>query len=67
MAMDPKTEWHNLLFGVRKSIRYHVRRRRFFENWNTVTMAVALIFSSAAVASILGGLAMASGWRPRSR
>jgi hypothetical protein len=52
--MDAKREWHDLLFAVRRSIRYHIRRRRFFETWHLGTMAVALIFSSAAVASVLG-------------
>lgn len=45
---------HNLLFGVRRSIRYHSRRRMFFDRWQTVTSAVSVVFGSATVATILG-------------
>ena len=55
---------HELLFGVRRSIRYHTRRRRFFERWNTVTNALAVIFGSTTVGGVVKGLdalAIASG------
>lgn len=45
---------HNLLFGVRRSIRYHSRRRMFFDRWQTVTSAVSVVFGSATVVTILG-------------
>jgi hypothetical protein len=43
-----------LLFGVRRSVRYHRRRERFFDAWGKFTSAVNVIFGSAAVTAILG-------------
>lgn len=48
-----ETARHKLLFSVRRSVRYHLRRRSFFEAWNTITNALAVIFGSAAIG---GGL-----------
>lgn len=50
-SLDDRT--YELLFGIRRSVRYHDHRRRFYEIWNTVTVAVATIGGSAAVASFL--------------
>lgn len=44
---------HGLLFDVRRSVRYHQRRRAFYESWNTIANAVAVIFSSAAIAGVV--------------
>ncbi len=46
-------QWDGLLFGVRRSVRYHNRRRRFFETWHRVTSGAAVLFGSAAMASLL--------------
>ncbi len=46
---------HNLLFGVRRSIRYHNRRRMFFDRWATFTSAISVIFGSATVLALLKG------------
>lgn len=43
---------HDLLFGVRRSVRYHVRRRAWFDGWHTLTAALALVFSSATVMAL---------------
>lgn len=51
---------HDLLFGVRRSIRYHVRRRMFFDRLNLTASAVSVIFGSAAMAAMLGDLGR--GW-----
>jgi hypothetical protein len=61
---DLATSSHELLFGVRRSIRYHTRRRRFFERWNVVTNALAVIFGSATIGGVVKGwdaLAIAAG------
>jgi len=50
---DIETLRHNLLFGVRRSVRYHLRRRSFFETWNTLTNALAVVFGSAAIGGAL--------------
>ena len=47
---DPTYE---LLFDVRRSVRYHERRRRFFEIWNSITVGAAAVGGSSAVATIL--------------
>lgn len=61
---DLPTRRHNLLFAVRRSIRYHMRRRRFFERWNMTTNALSVIFGSTAIGGVVKGweaLAIVSG------
>lgn len=41
-------EWHKLLFGVMRSIRYYLHRRRFFEKLEVC--AGFLVVGSGAVA-----------------
>lgn len=43
----------DLLFGVRRSIRYHNRRRSFYDKFNSTTNALALIMGSATVYGVL--------------
>ncbi|MBF0135097.1 MAG: hypothetical protein H7833_00175 [Magnetococcus sp. DMHC-1] len=52
---SPETKIHNLLFGVRRSIRYHNRRRMFFDRWNSLTNAISVIFGSATFLAVLQG------------
>ena len=46
-------EWRALLFGVRRSIRYHARRRMFFDRLRQITSALGVIFGSATVFTLL--------------
>ena len=48
-----KIEKHNLLFGVRRSIRYHNARRKFFDRCHKITTAISLVFGSAAIFTVL--------------
>lgn len=48
----------DLLFGVRRSVRYHLHRRRWFDRVHRLIQTVTLAASSAAVAALLG----AWGW-----
>ena len=41
---------YKLWFGIDRSVRYHNHRRRFYEGWNTVTVTVAAVGGSSAVA-----------------
>src|SRR5258706_15543958 len=41
-----------LLFNVRLSIRYHNRRRSWFDTFNLAANALSVIFSSAAIAAL---------------
>lgn len=49
----PIDDFDPLLFGIRRSVRYHTRRRRFFERWSRVTNYVAVLFSSAAIYALV--------------
>lgn len=42
-------DYGRLLFGVQRSVRYHMRRCRFFDGMNRVTYAAALIFGSSSL------------------
>ena len=52
------------LFGVRKSIRYHQRRRAFFEAVHTTAVALQVIAGSSAVTAAMA-VAVANGAEPR--
>ena len=49
-------EHWSLLFGVRRSVRYHVRRERWFDALHNLGALAAAVFGSAAVASLLARL-----------
>lgn len=53
---DVEKEYRALLFGVRRSVRYHNRRRRFFEGRNRFTNALSVILGSTVVATTLANL-----------
>lgn len=46
-------EWKDLLFSVRRSIRYHNRRRMFFDRLHKVTNGIGVVLGSAAVFTAL--------------
>lgn len=50
------SKWHNLLFGVRRSIRYHARRRMFFDRYRQFTSAIGVIFGSATIFTLLNDM-----------
>ena len=59
--MEPPTQaeasaghWR-LLFSVRRSVRYHVRRERFFDRAHHVGAFVAALSGSATIATLLAG------------
>src|SRR5206468_8580735 len=54
LSAHEKRELHNLLFGVRRSIRYHNHRRRFFDGLDKFTKILSAVAGSAAVATALG-------------
>ncbi|RQZ24047.1 hypothetical protein DIE14_23100 [Burkholderia sp. Bp9017] len=45
--------WSDMLFGVRRSIRYHQRRRAFFDRWDQLGNVFSLVFGSAAIYGVL--------------
>ena len=44
-------DYRMLLFGVRRSVRYHMRRRRFYERFHDVVLLVAAASGSATIAA----------------
>ncbi|MDM4768638.1 hypothetical protein [Solimonas sp. SE-A11] len=46
--------WSDLLFHVRRSVRYHMRRQAFFERWHRLTGWISVVSGSAAAASLIG-------------
>lgn len=51
---------HALLFDVRRSARYHSRRRAFYDRCNLFNSWVGVVFGSATVMALLAGLG--TGW-----
>ena len=45
--------WHDLLFAVRKSVRYHERRQRFFMSCNRFVSFVTAASGTSAVVTLL--------------
>lgn len=52
-ADELKTNWYSLLFDVRRSVRYHTRRRRFYDRLDQLTNMLGLIFGSTAVYGVM--------------
>lgn len=53
VAPDLADRWHAMQFGVRRSIRYHQRRRGFFDRLDQFSNMLSVIFGSAAIYGIL--------------
>ena len=53
MTSDLDDKTYELLFAVRRSVRYHDRRRRFYEIRNTSTVFSAVIGGSSAVTALM--------------
>jgi len=49
-------ELHKLLFGIRRSIRYHTRRRLFFDRLHKLSTFLSALAGTATVASVLAKL-----------
>lgn len=44
-------QFHNLLFEVRRSVRYHLHRRRFFEGVQDFTIFLSVVMGSSTIAT----------------
>ena len=55
------SEQYKLLFAVRRSVRYHMQRQRFFDRVGTIAVAVSLAFASGTVL-VRVSLAVDSKW-----
>lgn len=56
MDEEIKDDAHNLLFGVRRSIRYNNRRRSFFDAYNLFTNSFSILMGSSVLYVVLNGL-----------
>jgi len=52
-ADELENAWYGLQFGVRRSIRYHQRRRGFFDGLDKLGDMLAVLFGSAAIYGVL--------------
>ena len=50
---DIEADWHHLQFDIRRSVRYHNRRRAFFDRVDKLANLLAIVFGSAAVFGVL--------------
>lgn len=48
-----RSDFYKLLFGVRRSIRYHHRRRLFFDRLHQISTFLSAVTGTATVASLL--------------
>ncbi|MGH1593453.1 hypothetical protein ACRBEJ_05375 [Yersinia proxima] len=53
METNLTSDWEGLLFDVRRSVRYHNRRRAWFDRLDQTTNVLSLIFGSAAIYGVL--------------
>lgn len=55
-------DWFGLIFDVRRSVRYHMRRTRFFDHFHSFTNAIGVIAGSGAAVSVLTGHSTLTIW-----
>ncbi|MBW1666751.1 MAG: hypothetical protein JRJ66_01630 [Deltaproteobacteria bacterium] len=53
MSKDTDKELYKLLFGVRRSVRYHNRRRQFFDRLHKFSVFLSALAGTATLASVL--------------
>jgi hypothetical protein len=53
---DLEDQWYELSFSIARSLRYHAKRRAFFERCNQLTRALSAIFGAATVAAVIKGV-----------
>ncbi|NRA56260.1 MAG: hypothetical protein HRU23_19125 [Gammaproteobacteria bacterium] len=52
--MNPQKSVFDCQFDISLGVHYHMRRQQFFETYHRVTGVLSLIFSTSAVAAIVG-------------
>lgn len=52
-TVDLDRDRHDLLFGVRRSIRYHLRRERFFDRQHKIYTSLSALSGSATIITLL--------------
>ncbi|EUB82799.1 hypothetical protein [Pseudomonas sp. GM30] len=54
-SADLQTRWDNMLFGIRRSSRYHQCRRGFFDRIDRLSNIASLVLGSTAFVGVLQG------------
>jgi hypothetical protein len=54
-------DWRELSFSVARALRYHAKRRAFFERCNQLTRALSAIFGAGTVAAVVKGIPWITG------
>ena len=49
-------DYQRLLFAIRKSVRYHMRRQNYFDGFSRFTNGASLIFGASALVVLLGDM-----------
>lgn len=57
---EAEESWYQLGFGVARSLRYHAKRRAFFERCDHLTRAITAIAGFGTVGSVLNGFHVAA-------
>lgn len=55
MNDEVSTEFDNELFDIRRSVRYHMRRCRFYDSFHDVTTALSVMLGVGAISTLLSG------------
>ena len=56
MPTNIDERYKDLLFGVQRSVRYHTRRRAFFEHLHSFVLFIGVVGGSASVGALLANL-----------
>ena len=59
MTEEPTTDYDDLLFGVRRSIRYHDRRVAFFDRFHRFVLFLTMIAGSAGIVAFIAEFSQA--------
>ena len=59
---ETKDVYQGLLFDVRRSVRYHIRRHKFFRNCHRIVLFSSLIFGSITVAALAEAIGVWPLW-----
>ena len=62
MTPADKHRTYKFLFGIRRSVRYHMRRRQFYEKWHAWTVGASAVIASSAGAAIFAQLPGGLHW-----
>lgn len=52
-TINLETQKKNLLFSIGRSVRYNVKRQRFFECWERTTNIIAILFGSGTLYAVM--------------